>query len=98
MSSTLVLLRGVNEKWKQMGNWFSDKFHFLSFMNFWIELIEYFGWSNAMQQILGSPYTLKSSFFNSEAKVFVAKNKLNCYRFALEAHFYDILLRLISSC
>lgn len=55
ISSTFELFNGVNEKWKHNGCWFSDKCHFLSFMNFWIVPNEYFGWSKPIQQIFGSP-------------------------------------------
>jgi hypothetical protein len=43
MSFTFVLFNGVNEKWKHIGSWFNDKCHFFYFMNFYIDVIEYFG-------------------------------------------------------
>ena len=81
ISSTLSEFKGVNEKWKQSGNWFNDKFQFFSFMNFWIALTEYFGWSNPIQQILGSPNTLNPKVFSYFANLIVAKliKKIPCW-------------------
>lgn len=72
ISFTLVLFRGVNEKWKLKGFWFREKWNFLSFMNFWIALNEYVGWSNPIQQIRGYPYTLKPSLRSYVASNIVA--------------------------
>lgn len=97
ISSTLGEFKGVNEKWKQMGNWFNDKLQCFYFMYFSIAFTEYLGWSNPIQQIFGSPNTLNPRIFSYFANFIVAKFDKYFYLAEPTKHFFDILPHLISS-